>query len=151
MSRHLAHINWSLAPGADFAAGRYSRGYSMTFDGGAKVPGSASPYVVGNRWAVATAVDPEEMFIAAVSACHMLTFLHRARLGGHVVLSYSDEAEGLLSDRGDGRLALTQVTLRPTIVWGDDPPDAAQVSRLHDEAHDECFIANSVRTLIEVA
>lgn len=151
MSRHLAHLSWSLAPDADFAAGRYSRGYSLRFDGGAEVAGSASPHVVGNRWAVAAAVDPEEMFVAAISACHMLTFLHRARLGGHVVLSYTDKAEGMLADRGDGRLALVQVTLRPIIVWANAPPAADEISRLHDEAHAECFIANSVRTSIEVA
>ena len=151
MSRHLAHLTWTLAPDADFAAGRYSRGYSLKFDGGAEVAGSASPHVVGNRWSAPAAVDPEEMFVAAISSCHMLTFLHRARLGGHVVLSYSDAAEGLLTDRGDGRLALTQVTLRPTILWANEPPDPTQISRFHDEAHAECFIANSVRTRIEIA
>ena len=84
MARYEARVSWALQPGEDFAKGRYSRGHSLAFDGVPQLAGSASPHVVGNRWAVEKAVDPEEMLVASISACHMLTFLHRARLAGLV-------------------------------------------------------------------
>ena len=68
----------------DFLKGRFSRAHTVSFDGGTEVPASASPHVVG-KWAVEAAVDPEEMLVASLSSCHMLSFLHLARMAGFAV------------------------------------------------------------------
>ncbi|GEP02576.1 OsmC family protein [Methylobacterium oxalidis] len=150
MATFTAELSWSLREGEDFARGRYSRGHALGFDGGITLPGSASPHVVG-KWAVTEAVDPEEMLTAALSSCHMLSFLHVARLAGFVAASYRDRAEGILEQIAPGRRAVTQVTLRPRITWEGAAPDAERLAHLHHEAHEACFIANSVRTAVVVA
>jgi organic hydroperoxide reductase OsmC/OhrA len=121
----------------------------VSFDGGITVPASASPHVVG-KWAVAAAVDPEEMLVAALSNCHMLTFLHVARLAGFNVTSYRDHAEGGMEEIAPGRQAVTQVVLKPEISWSGEAPDAARLAQLHHEAHETCFIANSVKTRVTI-
>ena len=150
MATYTADISWALAQGDDFPSGRYSRGHSVGFDGGVTIPGSASPHVVG-RWAVAEAVDPEEMLVAALSTCHMLTFLHVARLAGLVITAYRDHAEGVMAEIAPGRQAVTRVVLHPEIAWSGAAPDAPTLARLHHAAHEACFIANSVRTEVSVA
>jgi len=150
MARYTASVVWRLQEGEDFLKGRYSRGHTIAFDGGVDVPGSASAHVVGARWAVEAAVDPEEMLVASLSACHMLTFLHKARLAGFAASAYEDEAEGVMEDIGSGRLAVTRVTLRPLIRWEGPAPDAEALKHLHHAAHEECYIANSVKTEVAV-
>ena len=150
MASYLATVGWSLRDGDDFAAGRYSRGHVVSFDGGLIMPASASPHVVGNKYSVAEAVDPEEMLVAAIASCHMLTFLHVARLAGFVAASYEDAAEGTMSPNARGKLWVSRVVLRPKIVWTGEGPDAARLAALHEAAHEECFIANSVTTEIVV-
>jgi organic hydroperoxide reductase OsmC/OhrA len=150
MTSYRATIDWSLAPGADFAAGRYSRGHSIVFEGGHEVPGTASAHIVGNKWSVEGAVDPEQMLVASISTCHMLTFLHIARNAGFIVTSYCDEAIGVMTTNAAGRMAVTKVTLRPEIAYEGRRPTAEEAHKLHHEAHEECFIANSVTTEIIV-
>jgi organic hydroperoxide reductase OsmC/OhrA len=150
MSIHRAEIAWALTPGEDFDKGRYSRGYAVTFEGGHQAPGTASAHVVGNKWSVPGAVDPEEMFVGSVSACHMLTFLHRARLAGFTVTAYADAAEGVMEKIDNGQMAVTRVTLRPQITYTGRRPTPAERDRLHHEAHEECFIANSITTKVVV-
>lgn len=150
MATYTADVEWTLKDGEDFAKGRYSRGHTLSFDGGTVVPASASPHVVG-KWAVEAAVDPEEMFIAALSNCHMLTFLHKARLAGFAIRAYHDHASGIMEEIAPGRMAVTKVTLSPEIDWDGPAPDAAALAHLHHEAHEECFIANSVKTEVTVA
>lgn len=106
MATYSADINWKLASGEDFLQGRYSRGHTLSFDGGTVVPASASPHVVG-KWAVEAAVDPEEMLVAALSDCHMLSFLHVARLAGFTVAAYRDHAEGVMEEIAPGKHAMT--------------------------------------------
>jgi organic hydroperoxide reductase OsmC/OhrA len=149
MAKYTADIAWALRDGEDFAKGRYSRGHVISFDGGLIVPASASPHVVG-KWAVPEAVDPEEMFVAALSNCHMLTFLHKARLAGFVVTAYADKAEGVMEEIAPGRMAVTKVWLRPEISWEGASPDTDQLAALHHAAHEECFIANSVKTEVMI-
>ncbi len=149
MATYGAQVLWTLKDGEDFAKGRYSRGHSLSFDGGIEVPASASPHVVG-KWAVEAAVDPEEMLVAALSNCHMLTFLHKARLAGFVVTRYADIPEGVMGEIAPGKMAVTQVWLRPMVTWEGSPPSQAQLDELHHAAHEECFIANSVITEIIV-
>ena len=150
MATYTADVTWRLQEGEDFLKGRYSRGHTISFDGGTVVPASASPHVVG-KWAVPAAVDPEEMLVAALSTCHMLTFLNVARLAGFAVTAYADHAEGVMAEIAPGRQAVTQVVLHPRIDWAGAAPDQATLDRLHHEAHEACFIANSVRTQVIVA
>ena len=150
MASHSAEIKWAAKESAEeFLKGRFSRAHTISFDGGTEVPASASPHVVG-KWAVEAAVDPEEMLVAALSSCHMLSFLHLARLAGFAVKAYEDQAEGVTAEIAPGRLAVTKVTLRPKIEWAGAAPGKAELERLHHEAHEICFIANSVKTEVTV-
>ena len=146
MSQYTAVITWERN-GAAFTDNRYSRGHRWTFDGGIEVPASASPQVVPLPLSVGAAIDPEEAFVAALASCHMLWFLSIAAKQGFLVESYRDEAIGVMARNADGRLAMTQVTLRPAVVFARDKrPSAAQHEAMHHEAHRECFIASSVKT-----
>lgn len=150
MAAYRAAVDWSLKPGEDFARGRYSRGHSIAFDEGLTLPGSASPHAVPRQFTVAAAADPEEMLVAALSACHMLTFLHKAREAGLIVTAYRDQAEGRMEKSAEGRMAVTEVVLRPQITYAGAIPDAALRARLHHAAHEACYIANSVKTEVLV-
>ncbi len=150
MATHTADVEWTLKAGEDFPKGRYSRGHTVGFDGGIEVAASASPHVVG-KWAVEKAVDPEEMLVAALASCHMLSFLHVAREAGFVVSAYRDQAKGTMSEIAPGRLAVTKVVLHPRIEWAGPIPDETTLDRLHHVAHEVCFIANSVKTEVTVA
>ncbi|HEX4886084.1 MAG TPA: OsmC family protein [Casimicrobiaceae bacterium] len=144
---YTATIEWSRGD-ARFADRRYPRAHLWRFDGGAVVPGSSSPHVVPLPWSDPAAVDPEEAFVASLSSCHMLWFLSIAQKRGFVVDAYVDEAAGTMARNEDGRLAMTEVVLHPRVRFHGTPPDAATHEAMHDEAHDECFIANSVRTRV---
>src|ERR1700756_1763990 len=149
MAIYTADVTWMLGDGEDFLRGRYSRGHTVSFDGGIVVPASASPHVVG-KWAVKAAVDPEEMLVAALSNCHMLTFLHVARMAGFTVAAYRDHAEGVMEEIAPGKQAVTKVALHPQIEWVGEAPEKARLEDMHGEAHEVCFIANSVKTKVTV-
>ena len=142
---HTALIRWK-DDGADFLGKRYSRAHTWTFDGGVVVPASSSPHVVPLPMSDAAAVDPEEAFVASLSSCHMLWFLDIASRAGYAVASYEDAADGHMGRDAAGKLVVDVVTLRPrTRFAGARVPDAAAVAALHHEAHEACFLANSVR------
>jgi organic hydroperoxide reductase OsmC/OhrA len=150
MSTHLATVQWQRGD-ATFSDGRYSRRHAWTFDGGAVVAASPSPDVVPAPWSDPTAVDPEEAFIAAIASCHMLWFLSLAAERGLVVDRYEDAAVGTMARIAPGRQAITEVMLRPRIAFaGGHAPAASEIDALHEAAHDRCFIANSVKTMIRV-
>jgi organic hydroperoxide reductase OsmC/OhrA len=151
MSSYTATIRWTRSGEGDFASGQYSRAHEWAFDGGAVVPASPSPHVVPAPWSDQAGVDPEEAFVAAISSCHMLFFIDYARRDGFVVDSYVDEAQGVLGERADGKIAMTKVMLRPKIAFsGDKWPSAGDIAHLHHRAHEDCFIANSVTTEVTV-
>ncbi len=135
----------------DFARGRYTRGHVWRFDGGTEVPATASPHVVPERFTVAAAVDPEEALVASLSSCHMLTFLDIARRAGFVVDSYDDDAVGVMEKNEAGKLWVSEVTLSPRIAFRGKTPEPDELERLHETAHAECFIANSLLTKVTVA
>ena len=136
---------------ADFLAGRYQRGHRLRFDGGADVPGSASQHNVRGPYADPAAVDPEEAFVSAISSCHMLFALWFAQRRGWCVDRYLDDATGVLADDERGRRSMTVVTLRPLMAFsGERRPTTDELALLHHDAHEACFIANSVRTEIRV-
>ena len=149
MSEYSATISWQRGAGEPFVDQRYSRAHEWAFDGGVRVPASSSPQVVPLPWSVAEHVDPEEAFVAALSSCHMLTFLWLAARAGYLVESYRDEAVGLMAENGQGRLAMTRVTLRPRVIFGGEHKTTYdELAQLHHQAHEECFIANSVNTVV---
>ena len=149
MSDHDAFVTWTVQPDADFPRGRYSRAHRIAFDGGAEILASAAPSVVG-RWADPAGIDPEEMLVASLSSCHMLTFLDKARRAGFVIDRYADAARGRMGEVAPGRKGLVEVILRPDISWVGPAPDAAALEALHEASHAECFIANSVRCEVRI-
>lgn len=144
-----ANVAWKREPNVKFTDGRYSRAHVWRFDGGVEVPASPSPHVVPAPYSTAANVDPEEAYVAALSSCHMLTFLHLAGRKGFVVDSYSDDAAGVLEKNGKGQLVVSKVTLNPRVTYGSAAPDRRAEEELHHHAHEECFLANSVLTKIE--
>jgi organic hydroperoxide reductase OsmC/OhrA len=146
MSLHLAEILWQRGD-QPFVDNRYSRRHLLRFDGGVEVVASSSPHVVPVPLSDPAAVDPEEAFVAALASCHMLWFLSIAARRGFRVDRYADAALGLMAADERGRPAITRVTLRPTVAFsGAVVPSDEQVAAMHEEAHEACFIANSVRT-----
>jgi organic hydroperoxide reductase OsmC/OhrA len=150
MSEHKATISWNHT-GPDFLKGKYSREHTWRFDGGVTVPASPSPSVVPAPYSNPANVDPEEAFVAAVSSCHMLSFLFVASRQGFQVDSYHDEAVGVMTKNEKGVPWVSSVTLRPQIVYsGDKRPTPADEEHLHHLAHEQCFIANSIKTEVTV-
>ena len=150
MHVYTASVAWQRGD-APFTDNRYSRRHVWRFDGGAEVPGSSSPLSVPVPCSDPSAVDPEEALVAAISSCHMLWFLGLAAKKGFRVDRYEDEAEGVMEKNDEGKVAITSATLRPRIAF--DPaacPTPAQLEALHHEAHERCYIANSVRTRISI-
>jgi organic hydroperoxide reductase OsmC/OhrA len=148
---YTATVSWARG-GETFSDNRYSRGHLWTFDGGVTVPASASPSVVPPPFSREDAVDPEEAFVAAVSSCHMLTFLAIAAKKRFVVDAYEDRAVGVMTKNQNGKLFVSKVTLDPKIAFsGEKRPTPEQIAEMHHLAHRECFIANSVLTEVEVA
>jgi organic hydroperoxide reductase OsmC/OhrA len=148
---HKAIISWR-ARGGEFARGRYSREHTWSFDGGLTVQASSSPAVVPVPLSNPAHIDPEEAFVASLSSCHMLTFLHVARLAGFQIDSYDDQAVGHMSPNDKGVPWVSRVTLDPKIVYGGDRrPSPEEEAHLHHLAHEQCFISQSVRTEVTVA
>jgi organic hydroperoxide reductase OsmC/OhrA len=151
MHEYRATVRWTRGK-AVFSDNRYSRGHTWSFDGGINVPGSSSPAVLPPPLSREDAVDPEEAFVAAISSCHMLTFLGIAAKKRFVIDSYEDRAFGLMTENENGKLFISSVTLDPHIVWsGGRQPTPEQIADMHHLAHQECFIANSVLTEIVMA
>lgn len=146
MHSYDATVTWQRG-GQAFTDNRYSRGHRWTFDGGADVPASSSPYVVPVPMSDAAGVDPEEALVAATSSCHMLFFLNFAAKRGFIVDSYIDRASGIMEKNAEGRMAMTRITLRPDIVFaGERRPTREEIDRLHHDSHEQCFIANSLKS-----
>ena len=151
MSHYTARIIWKRDDGAVFTDKRYSRAHVWKFDGGLEVPASSSPHVVPLPYSNANNVDPEEAFLAAISSCHMLTFLFLAAKAGLRIDSYEDSASAVMGKNAAGRMAVTEATLQPHIVFsGEKAPTDSDLEQLHHAAHNECFIANAVLTRIDV-
>jgi organic hydroperoxide reductase OsmC/OhrA len=146
MSEYKVTVQWERQDQV-FTDNHYSRGHVWIFDGGIKVPASSSPHVVPLPYSNPNAVDPEEAFVAALSSCHLLSFLYLAARRGFCVDGYADDAVGILEKDQSGRLSMTRVTLRPqTSFSGDHLPTESELQAMHHQAHEECFIANSVKT-----
>ncbi len=146
MASYTAELLWQRE-GQDFLSKHYSRRHLIRFDGGVEMPHSSSPHVAPPPWSDAAAVDPEEAFVAALASCHMLWFLPIAAKRGFCVEPYEDAAEGVMARNAEGRMAMAVVTLRPAVLFsGVVLPTPGQIVDMHHAAHEECFIANSVKS-----
>jgi organic hydroperoxide reductase OsmC/OhrA len=150
MGIHTAKVIWERGD-QHFLDNCYRRAHVWRFDGGAEVAGSSSPHVIAPPMSDPKAVDPEEAFVASLSSCHMLWFLSLAAQQGFRVDRYTDDAEGVMAKNAEGKRAVTRVTLRPAVEFsGEKIPTREEVEGLHHKAHEECFIANSVKTEVRV-
>lgn len=148
MAHYTAEVIWTR-DNQDFLSNRYSRQHILRFDGGIEVAGSSSPHVVPVPYSELAAVDPEEAFVASLSSCHMLWFLSIAAKAKFCVDQYQDQAEGIMAKNEQGKTAMTVVTLKPSVIFsGENLPTMTEIEAMHHQAHDECFIANSVKTTI---
>jgi organic hydroperoxide reductase OsmC/OhrA len=151
MATYTATIRWKRGDDV-FTDGKYSRAHDISFDAPLTIPASSSPHVVRLPMSRADAVDPEEMLVASLSSCHMLSFLYVAQRAGFAIDSYVDAAEGVMAKNEAGGMWVSKVTLKPQIAWiGDKKPSAEEVQHLHHRAHEECFIANSYKGEVVVA
>lgn len=147
MATYTASIRWQRRPDEAFTDQRYSRAHAWHFDGGAVVPGSASPLHVRPPYADASAVDPEEALVAATSSCHLLWFLYLAAQDGWQVDAYHDDAAGEMGRDVQGHEYIQRITLRPAVRFGSArQPSAAQLDALHHRAHEACYIARSLKS-----
>jgi len=151
MSEHIAIISWKRTGlETDFFKGKYSREHTWTFDGGMTVQASPSS-IVPLPYSNPAFVDPEEAFVAAASSCHMLTFVHVASRRGFQVDSYDDRSVGLLAKNEKGIPWVSTVVLHPKIVFGGAKiPTAPELEQLHHLAHEQCFIANSIKSEVKI-
>ena len=148
---YRATVKWKRPSDAKFTDQRYSRGHAWSFDGGITVPASSSPLSVKLPFSVAEAVDPEEALVASASSCHMLFFLSLAARQGFIVETYADDAFGVMEKNEKGKLAISKITLRPKIEFaGEKSPSKEDIAALHHAAHEECFIASSLRSEIVI-
>ena len=148
---YKATVRWAR-DGAAFTDNKYSRAHVWGFDGGIEVPASSSPLSVRLPYSREDAVDPEEGFVAALSSCHMLFFLTFAAKAGFVVDSYEDRVCGIMEKNSQGKLFVSKVTLDPRIAFsGEKRPSPDEIAELHHSSHEECFIANSVKSEVVVA
>jgi organic hydroperoxide reductase OsmC/OhrA len=149
MSEYTAEVIWERDPAQDFLGNRYSRKHLLRFDGGVEIPGSSAPSSVPLPMSDASAIDPEEAFVASLASCHMLWFLAIAAKRRFVVDRYIDAAVGVMARNEQGKLAMTRVTLRPAVTFsGEHRPSRDELDQLHHKAHEECYIANSVKTAV---
>ncbi|HVO72717.1 MAG TPA: OsmC family protein [Ignavibacteriaceae bacterium] len=144
-------VFWKKKTGEKFTDLKYSRAHRWIFDGGIELKASSSPHVVQVPMSDESAVDPEEAYVASVSSCHMLWFLSIAAAKRFIIESYEDDAEGIMAKDENGKLAMTEITLKPKIIFGGTKiPAEGEIAEMHHLAHEKCFIANSVKTKINV-
>ena len=144
--QYTSHTTWQRNA-KPFEVKTYDRTHDIEFGGGIAIQGSAAPEYLGN----AKLVNPEELFTASISSCFMLTFLYLAAMKGLVIDEYKAEASGKLGKNAEGKMAMTEVVIKPYISFHDgNVPDAAVLNELFKKAHDNCFISSSVKTKVTI-
>lgn len=151
MSEYYAKVVWARGSDESYIDNKYSRGHEWSFDGGVTVPASSSPHVVPLPYSVEANVDPEEAFIASLASCHMLFFLGIAAKRKFVVDSYTDNPIGVMAAGDSGKISMTKITLRPDVKFsGERQPTIEQLEKMHDQSHEQCFIANSIKSEVVI-
>ena len=146
MSEYQVSLKWE-SDSEDFSYKKYTRTHEWTFGGGTRVKASAAPEYLGKT----ELVNPEEAFAASLASCHLLTFLAIASYKNFQVESYNDEITAVVAKNENHKLAVTKVILRPKVKFnGDKSPEKAELKKMHDKAHEECFISNSVSTEVVI-
>lgn len=149
--KYCTNVLWERKSAEPFTDNKYSRLHKWIFDGGLEFPASSSPHVVPVPMSDESAVDPEEAFVASLSSCHMLFFLSIAAKQNYTIDRYEDHTEGIMGKNEQGKYAMTEVNLHPQVTFsGSNIPGSHQVNKIHQLAHAQCFIANSVRTKINI-
>jgi organic hydroperoxide reductase OsmC/OhrA len=144
VSEHRATIEWSR-DGQEFVYETYSRKHALRFEGAITVPANAAPANIPKTVPAAPGVDPEQGFIASLSSCHMLWFLHLAQVRKFVVDRYVDEAVGELD-----KTWISKVTLHPVVTFSGKAPTDEEHRALHHKAHEKCYVANSVKSEVVI-
>jgi len=145
MSTYFARVNWVKKENEAYVDNKYSRGHTWSFDGGTTIPASSSPHIVPLPYSIEENVDPEEAFIASLSSCHMLFFLSIAATNNLVINTYEDNAEGIMGKNAKGNTSIIKVTLKPKVIFSSSTqPSYKLIEKMHHQAHQNCFIANSV-------
>jgi organic hydroperoxide reductase OsmC/OhrA len=151
MSEYYAKIKWLRGGDEVYIDNKYSRGHSWSFDGGITLQASSSPHIVPPPYSIEANIDPEEAFVASLSSCHMLFFLSIAAKSNYVINEYRDNAVGVMGKNSDGKTSMIKVTLRPEIKFsGETQPTPEQIEKMHHQSHEQCFIANSVKTEVVI-
>ncbi len=144
MAEYKVKLSWENES-EDFSYKKYDRTHSWKFEGGIVVKASAAPEYLGKK----EFVNPEEAFAASLASCHMLTFLAIASIKKYTIEIYEDTVVAILEKNEKSRMAVTKLYLRPKVNFkGDNIPDETIINEMHQRAHSECFIANSVLTEI---
>ena len=144
MSAHKASIQWKRDT-EDFNIKTYNRDHEVHFENGVVIPASAAVDFNGNS----QLNNPEDLFVASVMGCHMLTFLAVASIKKFTVDLYTDNAEGILEKDSSGKMVMNRIILRPQIVFsGSHNPTPQELEELHEKAHNGCFIANSIKSAV---
>lgn len=144
--QYTSHINWQRNE-KSFDPKSYDRTHTVKFGSGFSVEASSAPEFLGNP----ELPNPEELFTAALSSCFMLTFLYLAALKGFVINEYNAETVGTLAKNAEGKMAITEVVIKPDIIFAEGKkPDAQVLEELYKKSHDTCFISNSVKTKVSV-
>ena len=146
MSEYRATVEWQQQ--GEFRYETYSRAHTVDFGHGVRLAGNAAPWNIPKGAPWTPGADPEQLFVASLSTCHMLWFLHLASDAKFTVVRYVDEASGLLEKNAEGRQAMTRVTLRPAVTFSGANPTPEQFAQLHEKTHERCFIASSVKTAV---
>src|SRR4030095_5139313 len=148
--KYSSTVVWEKQPNEIFTDNKYSRKHKWKFDG-IEVTASSSPQVVPLPLSYEHAIDPEESFVASLSSCHMLFFLSFAARNRYIIETYEDRAEGIVAKNEEGKMAVVSVTLHPKISFsGEKIPSSEEIDQIHHQAHEACFIANSVTTNIQI-
>ena len=137
--QYSTHLRWTGNTGKGTENYRaYERSHTISVNGKATIEGSSDPAFRGDP----SKYNPEEMLVAALSDCHMLSFLHFCPASAVVVVGYSDTATGTMEESKDGNGRFTEVILNPKVIV----KEASMIEKanaLHEKAHQYCFIANS--------
>lgn len=146
MATHTAEVEWSYRTHPQHPE-TFDRDHTVIFENGQSVTGSSAPAYFGNPGTV----NPETLLLAALASCHMLTFLAIAAKFGFQVSRYRDKAEGTLAKNAEDRVAITHCRLRPEIeFFGGKTPSQEDLRKMHQSAHRNCFIANSLNSQVEI-
>ncbi len=145
-----ATIDWSRGKWSSIK-GKYSREHTWLLDGDVKLRASDAEFLLPEGYRDGVCLDPEKTFVATIASAHMLSWLHIAFSYGIEVESYRDTAVGVLSESSPQVYWISEVILSPRITYNErSSATAAAQAKLHELAHEQCFIANSIKTKVTV-